>query len=158
MSDFVFNDCKSIWTQINYCFDGRNKAYVYLFISKKFRIVYVGQTNDRNGTFGRASNHIEDNGTLRQHFEDKFGLKLEEANDLVLISYLLPQTQEYIGAESSYREAVEYLVQKKLRDIRGSLEPRFDLISRVRYSDRVSSIKLQQFTDKIIENFIHNYQ
>lgn len=157
MDNLKINIEKSIWSNIYSCFDGENKAYIYLWISKKFRIVYVGQTNDRKGTFGRAYSHLESNGTLRQCFEDKFGLKLEEADDLILVSYLLPQTQEYLGSESSYREAIEYLVQKKLRDIRGDLIPRFDLISRVRYSDRVSSVQLEQYAGKIIENFINHY-
>ena len=157
MNNSIFNFQKPMWSSIYSCFDGESKAYIYLWISKKYRVVYVGQTNDRKGTFGRAYSHLESNGTFRQRFEDKLGIKLEDAHDLILVSYLLPQTQDYIGTESSYREAIEYLVQNKLRDIRGSVEPRFDLISRVRYSDRISSIRLQLFADKIIENFRHNY-
>ncbi len=111
-----------IWSLISTCFNGSDIAYIYLWISKKYKVIYVGQTNGKRGSFGRAFSHIQDGGTLRLQFEEKVGIKLEEADDLVLVSYPLPQQQEYMSIESSYREAIEYLVQIKLRDIRGKLE------------------------------------
>lgn len=142
---------------VSSCFDGSTTAYLYLWISKKWKVIYVGQTNERRGSFGRAYSHVQDKGTFRQRFEEEVGINLEEANDLVLVSYPLPQKAEYIGVESSYREAVEYLVQIKLREIRGNLEPRFNLISKVRYSDRASSLLVKQYAQQIVQHFEYNY-
>lgn len=146
-----------VWSLISTSFNGSNIAYIYLWISKKYKVIYVGQTNEKRGSFGRAFSHIQDRGTLRLRFEEKLGIKLEEADDLVLVSYPLPQQQEYIGIESSYREAIEYLVQIKLRDIRGKVEPKFNLISNIRCSDRVSNFSLEKYANEIVKDFQDNY-
>ena len=148
---------KSIWTKIASCFNGYKQAYIYLWISKDYKVIYVGQTNEKRGTFGRGYSHTQSKGTLRKRFEEEVGLKLEKAYDFVLVSYPLPQKQEYYSTESSYREAVEYLVQTKLRDIRGNVEPNFNLISKVRYNDRVSDKNVQNCAEAIIDDFQKNY-
>lgn len=148
---------KSIWSQIYSCFNGYKQAYIYLWISKKFQVIYVGQTNEKRGTFGRGYSHTQSKGTLRKRFEEEVGLKLEKADDFILVSYPLPQKREYYSAESSYREAVEYVVQTKLRDIRGNVEPNFNLISKVRYNDRVSEKNVQYYAQAIIDDFQKNY-
>lgn len=68
-----------IWSFISSAFDGKN-AFIYLWISKKWKVIYVGQTNDRKGSFGRAFSHIQNNGTLRMRFEEEVGIKLEAAD------------------------------------------------------------------------------
>ncbi len=146
-----------IWTFISSSFNGNSLAYVYLWISKKWKVVYVGQTNDMKGTLGRALAHVGVNGTLRTRFENEVGVKLEEANDLLLVSYPLPQSPEYIGIESSYREAIEYHVQAKLSDIRGNVNPRFKLISQVRYTARASNLIFEKYADEIVADFQEKY-
>jgi hypothetical protein len=146
-----------IWSLISSSFDGLGKAYIYLWISKKWRVIYVGQTNEKQGSFGRAYSHIQAQGTFRKRFEEELGIRIEEADDLILVSYPLPQQPEYIGVESSYREAVEYLVQIKLRDIRGSVEPKFKLISKVRYTDRASNLMTEELANEIVKDFKENY-
>ena len=146
-----------IWTFISNCFDGAGTAYVYLWISKKWRVVYVGQTNNAIGTIGRAYGHLGSGGTLRYLFEDVVGVRLEEADDLFLVSYALPQEAEYIGEESSYREAIEYLVLYKLTFIRGQLEPTFKLISGNRYSSRASIPRVERYAEAIVNDFQANY-
>lgn len=137
-------------------FDGTS-AFIYIWISKKWKVVYVGQTNERRGSFGRAFSHVSSYGTLRTHFEEETGAKLELADDLVLISFPLPQKPEYIGEESSYREAIEYLVQIGLRDIRGKVNPTFTLISNVRTVERASNPSLKRYADFIVERFLESY-
>lgn len=146
-----------IWTYISSTFDGFNIAYVYIWFSKKYRVVYVGQTNSIRGTFGRARNHIGKRGTLRYRFEDEIGEKLEAADDLVLASYALPQEPEYIGVETSYREAIEYLVQVNLLMTRGTFIPSFKLISKVRYSDRATNALIKNYAIEIVADFAANY-
>jgi hypothetical protein len=146
-----------VWTQVASIFDGLNIAYVYIWLSKKHRIVYVGQTNSARGTLGRARNHVGKLGTLRMRFEGETGERLETAEDLILASYALPQEPEYIGVETSYREAVEYLVQANLVIARGSLSPTFKLISKVRYTDRASSAFIQRYALEIVSDFSTRY-
>lgn len=90
-------------------------------------------------------------------FEEEVGIKLEAADDLILVSYPLPKEPEYTSEESSYREAIEYLVQIGLRDIRGKVKPRFRLISNVRTVERSSSAFLKRYADEIVENFLEVY-
>lgn len=141
---------------ISSCFDG-GLAYIYLWISKDWGVIYVGQTNDKSGTIGRAYGHIQNNGTLRVRFEDEVGTKLENARDLVLLSYPLPSQREFVSTESSYREAVEYLVQIKLRDIRASVHPSFNLISKIRTTSRSSNVTLSTYADAIVKHFQEVY-
>jgi hypothetical protein len=145
-----------VWSLISSAFDGTN-AFVYLWISKKYQVIYVGQTNDRRGSLGRALSHVREQGTLRIRFEEEVGVKLETADDLMLVSYPLPREPEYTGEESSYREAVEYLVQIGLRDIRGNVQPKFNLISFVRTGGRVSTPLIKKYAEEITSNFLETY-
>lgn len=90
-------------------------------------------------------------------FEDEVGLRLERATDLILLSYPLPQTAEFTGAESSYREAVEYLVQIGLRDIRGKVRPPLILISNIRTTPLSSSKNLAELASAIVSSFQETY-
>ena len=135
-------------------FDGR-LAYIYLWYSKKWRIVYVGQTNGINGTIGRAINHIQPDGTLRKCFKEETGLPLEYASDLYLLSF--PKDRVFTSAESSYRLAVEYRVQTKLLKIRGEISPCFKIISNVTYTDIASNQDIIKLADDIVEQFVNIY-
>ena len=146
-----------IWTYISTCFDGAGTAYVYLWISKKWQVVYVGQTNNVIGTIGRACGHLVPGGTLRYRFEEEVGVRLEEADDLFLVSYALPQEPEYTGEESSYREAIEYQVLYKLTFIRGQLRPTFKLISENRYNGRAANPLIEKYAEAIVSDFQTNY-
>ena len=89
-----------------------HSAYIYIWFSKKDKIVYVGMTNNRVGTLGRAAQHLDLKGTLRQRFEEVRGYSINQSEDLILFTFSLPIKKEFITVEKSYREAVEYLVQK----------------------------------------------
>ena len=145
-----------IWSLVSSAFDGTT-AFIYLWISKRWRVIYVGQTNDRRGSFGRAFSHLRDNGTFRMRFEEEVGIRLEAADDLILVSYPLPKEPEYTSEESSYREAIEYLVQIGLRDVRGEVQPKFSLISNVRTVGRSSNSFLKKYADEIVKNFLEIY-
>lgn len=123
----------------------------------RFKILYVGQTNDSYGTLRRAMAHIHKQGTLRKRFEEHTGDILERADDLTLVSFRLPQIQKCISIETSYREAVEYLVQSSIQKIRGKLKPVVKVISNVRYSDRVTEPSVSKFAEHIIQKFVNAY-
>ncbi len=146
-----------IETYISNIFDGMNKSYIYLWVSKKQKVVYVGMTNSYAGTFGRAGAHVTKKGTLRKRFIEKKGFEINSVDDFRLFTYLLPNDYKYISVEKSYREAIEYLVQKELQIIRGNLNPTFDVISWVRQSPRTNNTEVKKIANEIVLEFIQCY-
>lgn len=135
----------------------RERAYIYLWVSKEMRVVYVGQTNEKNAVIGRAIGHISENGTLRKRcFEE--GLVLENIDDFMLLSYELPNEKRFISVESSFRLAVEYLVQVKLHEVRAKLNPIFKIISKVTYTDCASDNNIIKIADDIVTDFVNIYK
>jgi len=96
-------------------------------------------------------------GTFRLRFEETVGVRLEEADDLFLVSYALPRKPEYTGEESSYREAVEYLVLYKLTILRGELTPSFKLVSINRYNERAVIPSVERCAEEIVTDFKARY-
>ena len=141
---------------VSTCFDG-SKAYVYLWLSKRHRVLYVGQTYGGQGTLGRAAQHVCRDGSLRLRFEAEVGLPLERADDLVLISFTLPQDQKYLSSASTYRESVEYLVQAELWDARAECSPPFTIISKIRTSPRASEPAVRRIAEGIVADFVRLY-
>ena len=138
-------------------FNGRDRAYLYIWLSKLAGAVYVGQTNGPTGSLGRGYAHFRGRGQLRRQLDSKLGVEPEEFNDFQLVSYLLPESQEFIGPETSYREAVEYVVQTNLQLARGRVRPGFRVISWVRANDRVSDLQVQLLARHISDDFLLNY-
>jgi hypothetical protein len=146
-----------IETYISNIFDGQSKAYIYLWVSKTHKVVYVGMTNGYTGTLGRAGAHVDKNGTLRKRFEEYRGYQINAVSDFRLFSFLLPNNYQYISVEKSYREAIEYLVQKELILIRGDMNPNFDVISWVRESPRTNNSEVISIAKAIVSEFTSNY-
>ena len=138
-------------------FNGHDRSYLYFWVSKQARFVYVGQTAERTGTYGRGYGHLQAGGTLRHRVEEATGYALERFDDLLLISYRLPETAEYVGLESSYREAVEYLVHTRLLDERGNYSPPFRVISTIRTNERTEQNVVRQLAEHIAQDFLRNY-
>lgn len=136
---------------------GKNRAFIYFWVSKSNKFIYVGQTNDKSGTLGRAVGHLRHDGTFRKRCEEKVGVYLEKVDDLTLYSFPLPSEQKFIGAESSYREAIEYLVQSKLILKRGKGNPMYLIISWVRTSDRTNESIVQSISENIVNEFLRLY-
>lgn len=138
-------------------FNGQGRSYIYFWVSKQARVVYVGQTAERTGTYGRGYGHLQVGGTLRGRVEEATGCELEEFNDLLLVSYRLPETPEYVGLESSYREAVEYLVHTYLLTERGNVSPTFRVIANIRTNGRTEQPAVRQLAENIATDFLRNY-
>ena len=146
-----------IQTFISTIFVGSNSAYIYIWVSKTHRVIYVGMTNGRIGTLGRASQHLDNNGTLRTNFIDSLGYSIDLTDDFILLSFKLPVKKEFISLERSYREAVEFLVQKQLEILRGRFAPTFQVISRIRKSPRLGNAVVKKSARRIVEQFIDVY-
>lgn len=146
-----------IKSYISTIFDGTGKSYIYLWASKLERVVYVGQTNERLGTLGRGFAHLQIDGTLRCRCLTRVGVDVKDLNDLTLLSYLLPQTPEFLGVETSYRLAVEYLVQTKLLERRGTVNPVFRIVSNVLPTARTRNSDVIALLEEIVADFLVYY-
>ena len=149
---------KSVKSFVSTIFDGSNYAYIYIWVSKTEKFIYVGQTNERNGTWGRGYSHVQSNGTLRARCSEQVGLGLELIPDLTLISYVLPQKREYIGIESSFRLAIEYLVQSKLYEERKNVTPIFKIISNISTTGQTNNSQVKEIASNIVKDFISVYR
>lgn len=138
-------------------FNGRDRAYLYIWLSKSAGAVYVGQTASPTGSLGRSYAHFRSRGQLRRQLDKTLGVEPEDFDDFQLTSYLLPRKEEFIGPESSYREAVEYLVQRTLQLQRGQVQPGFRVISWVRVNDRTQDLGVQLLARQIAEDFLSYY-
>lgn len=139
-------------------FNGVGVAYIYIWLSKRHKVVYVGMTNRYSGTIGRADGHFNHGGTFRKRFLQARGYPIEQADDMVLLSFPLPRKSEYISVERSYREAVEFLVHKELLIIRGSLVPTFDVVAWVRdVPKRTGNTEVIGLAQNIIQSFTAAY-
>jgi hypothetical protein len=88
---------------------------------------------------------------------ERIGLNLEQIKDLILFTYPLPQEREFTGVESSFRLAVEYLVQSRLYEKRKEVIPAFQIISNIATNARVNNSKVIHHADKIVNHFLINY-
>ena len=136
----------------NKIFDS-NSAYIYIWFSKQYKVVYVGMTNNRVGTLGRASQHLDTSGTFRKRFEKHHGCSINLSDDLTMFSFLLTQDKKFTTVERSYREAVEYLVQKDLITRKTQLKYPFEIVSWVRESPRISNSVVQNVATQIVQEF-----
>lgn len=148
-----------IQTNIYNIHNGINTAYIYIWISKNYAIIYIGMTNNSCGPIGRATGHFNSRGTFRKRFLEEKGIGIENVSDMILLSFSLPKKREYISEESSYRESVEYLVMKELQLNRGLLTPSFDIISwHDRFPRRTTNAEVKRVANEIANKFITNYE
>jgi len=139
-------------------YKGRLEAYIYIWFSKQYRFVYVGETNNINGVIGRACQHVtRGQGTLYSRVDDE-GYDIQEINDFVLLSYPLPRQKKFMTEESAYRISVEYLVQKKLYALRREVDRPYKMLSSVTTGPCTGMKSIDHIADKIAYDFVDIYQ
>lgn len=131
-------------------------AYIYIWVSKKIKIAYVGQTHAKGGVVARANQHVKPGGTLRMKLE-QIGYEWQEIDDLFVLTFPLPNENEFLSLESSYRLAVEYLVQVGLHQIQGRINPRLRIISTVTCTPQTKLQYIVNLAEEIIEQFVETY-
>lgn len=147
-----------IQTNILNIHNGIGVAYIYIWVSKLYSIIYIGMTNNSAGPIGRAGGHFSSKGTLRKRFLEEKGIGIENVRDMILLSFPLPKKHLYISEESSYRESVEYLVQKELQIVRGVQIPSYDIVSwHERFPRRTSNSEVKKIASEIVQKFIAGY-
>lgn len=132
-----------------------NIAYVYIWFSIEQSLIYIGETNDRRGVLGRAYQHVNSKGTLRERVF-YHGYDLDVVSDFILLSYELPEHRDYTGIESAFRDAVEYLVQKKLKQSQATdaFVCPLCFLSRVKPTYPVSYAEPIQLAENIVSDFL----
>lgn len=147
-----------IETRVHNVHNGIDTAYIYVWVSKVFSIVYIGMTNNSSGPIGRAHGHFNQTGTFRKRFLQEKGIGIENVLDMILLSFPLPKKREYISEENSYRESVEYLVMKELQLKRGTLSPSFDIVSwHDRFPRRTANTEVRKVAEDIVLEFVAAY-
>jgi hypothetical protein len=147
-----------IQTNVYNIHNGIDTAYIYIWISKLHAIIYIGMTNNSSGPIGRAHGHFNSSGTFRKRFLQQKGVGIEKVPDMILLSFPLPKKRLYTSEESSYRESVEYLVQKELQLRRGKLIPNYDIVSwHDRFPRRTSNAEVIKVALDIVQKFEGSY-
>lgn len=131
-------------------------GYIYIWLSLSNRLIYVGETCSAHGVVGRARQHVSEVGTLNSKLSDN-GYEMGKIEDFYLFSFELPNTWEYTNEETTYRCAVEYLVQIECQT-RFQLEIGIDfyLVSHVDYNQKCSTPQNKLIAQHIIAELIDN--
>lgn len=137
-------------------YKGEIEAYIYIWFSKENGLVYVGQTNNKNGVIGRASQHVQKGGTLYERCYD-CGYELNEINDFILLSFPLPREKNFLSEETSFRNSVEFLVQHNLLVLNSKVKRKYKLISYVEPGQYTNHYRIKQLANDISEKFIKIY-
>lgn len=138
-------------------FVGSGHGYIYILYSKTHHSLYVGQTNDQCGIVGRLHAHVNYNGTFRMRLLERGGINLDDVDDLHVFSYCLPRDPRYIGIDRTYREGVEYLVQKLLHTVRGRINPFMHIVSHVEYNDSAQLTFVRSIAQEIFDAFLNTF-
>lgn len=147
-----------IQTNIYNIHNGIDTAYIYIWVSKLYSVLYIGMTNNSCGPLGRAQGHFNSTGTFRKRFLQERGIGIEHVKDMILLSFALPKKRQYITEESSYRESVEYLVMKDLQLSRGVLSPSYDIVSwHDRFPRRTTNSEVKRVAADIVNKFTVAY-
>lgn len=137
-------------------YKGQLEAYIYIWFSKENSIVYVGETNNKNGVIGRANQHIQKGGTLYERCYEK-GYELNEINDFILLSFPLPREKRFLSEDTGYRISVEYLVQRNLIAINNRATKSYKVISYITTGPYTNSNEIKKLAEEISEKFIYIY-
>ena len=138
-------------------YKGRKEAYIYIWFSKEYRFVYVGETANTHGVIGRANQHVEiGEGTLYSRVYDE-GYELDDINDFVLLSYSLPRERRFLSDDSGFRTSVEYLIQQKLIEARKNVSDPYKCISNVSTGPYLNLEYIRRLAERIKDDLIDVY-
>jgi hypothetical protein len=139
-------------------FVGSRRGIVYVGCSKEARIAYVGQTAGSGGVLGRWSHHLSSvASSFWRRVEERGECDPQAVSDLAIFAAELGPETYWNGIESSYREAVEYLVQARLWAVCGDLVPYLRIISEVRANDTCELDFVRERAAAIFREFLSWY-
>jgi hypothetical protein len=142
----------------NACFVGSRRGVVYIGFSRQARIAYVGQTAGGGGVIGRWSHHLSaSTSSFWRRVDERGECSADSISDLEVFASELGSEPQWNGAESSYREAAEYLVQVGLRGVSGDLVPYLRIISEVRANETCELRIVRDRAAEILSGFLALY-
>ncbi|MEU0490780.1 hypothetical protein ABZ249_16250 [Nocardiopsis sp. NPDC006139] len=118
-------------------------------------------TMGRNGIFGRWGDHLGralEKSSFRKRLHDFDDSAWDRMDDLVIFWSDMGEFDEFLTLETSHREGVEYLVQRKLRVILSRGNPPLTVISKVRSNRTVQLPLVQAASAEIIKNFQSHFE
>lgn len=129
---------------------GHDLAYIYVAVSKRNHVMYVGQTNQCGGPLRRFGQHIGSgaNATFRHNLWKYDGTDIEDLDDLELYALALPNEPPYISMDRSCREGVEYLLQKRLQSEGARWKPYFDVVSEITAPSTTTLPEVQELSNQ----------
>ena len=133
---------------------------IYIGFSKTLAICYVGETISRRGIIGRWCAHLgaaQGGDTFVQRLNDVEPERLSDLVDLTVFYWVLDE-RLFGTAESSCRQGVEYLVQRRLHEISGvDLQPALRPVANVRSNTTVRFDFVKAAAEIICDDFAQSY-
>lgn len=137
-------------------YKGQLEAYIYIWFSKENGIVYVGETNNKNGVIGRANQHVCQDGTLYGRCYEK-GYDINLIEDFILLSFPLPRERHFLSEDTGYRISVEYLVQHNIIEMNNRANRYYKVISNISTGPYTNYALIKKIAKEISETFIEVY-
>lgn len=139
-------------------FASSRRGIVYVGCSKKTHIAYVGQTSGSGGLITRWAQHLGvTTSSFWRRVEERGDCSADNISDLMIFAVELGEESLWNGVESSYREAVEYLVQVAIRQFCGDLVPYLRVISHVRANETCSLGFVRERAEGVVADFFDWY-
>ena len=132
-------------------------GYVYLIFAPELPVLYVGQTRAFSGALGRLTQHLTNgnHSTFRQRCQHILGLEELDVGPIRFFACDLGRRREFHSDNSTYREAVEYVVQlellKHVPDMTVHVGP---IVSRVAANGYTSLDWVQRAASRLVEQAI----
>lgn len=121
---------------------GRYYSFIYcIYFMKPEGVVYIGETNAKNGPLGRLSLHMQkDSGTFYKRCYENVSIDIDKIKDSIhMIAYNLDEYPVFCGdANKANRLALEYFVHNLMEEysLDEETEIPFSVISHVKIAKR----------------------
>ena len=133
---------------------------LYIGFSKALTVCYVGETIAQRGILARWCAHLgaaRGGDTFVQRLDDVEPDRLSDLVDLTVLYWVLDK-RLFGTTESSCRRGVEYLVQRRLREINGvDLRPALRLVANVKPNPTVRLDFVREAARLICDDFAQSY-
>lgn len=139
---------------------GRHYSFIYcIYFLHDEGVVYIGETNAKNGPLGRLSGHMQrEIGTFYKRCLEKASIDIDRIDDTIhMLTFNLQDYPVFCGdANKSNRLALEYFVHTKMEEysVDDQTATPFNVISHVSIASRnVTNKEFQCTAEKIARTF-----
>ena len=139
---------------------GRFYSFIYcIYFLNDEGVVYIGETNAKNGPLGRLSGHMQrESGTFYKRCLEEASIDIDRISDTIhMLTFNLQDYPAFCGdANKSNRMALEYFVHTKMEEysVDDHTTTPFNVISHVKIANRnVTNIEFQRIAEIIARSF-----